>query len=673
MLVNRQIATNVSPPPSSPKAIQATSPTPAVESVGKPQQTKTPSPGTMRPSGLRTSTGAVNASKDSPILQQSLGQTAPEQLKAQFEGMAPAIQAEFSSLEIQPRGLLAEIQTARQSLKPVSKHQVLNLGDTTTGSTTKESTISRKLGTEVGGVPLDKDRLPGPDGTIDILGHGSKEIDSKTGQEIYKIEGKNPKELALLLKEKYGLKEIKTINLVSCQSENFRAAFEQALSDFGVIISDKVEGATGRVAVDRATGKMLDENVLGNLSQIDGHDGTLGKNFDNLISSNKVYPVGQLDVNGQIQLDPHHKVGEAGIIPFVGSLPLDQNITNTVKAVVASAVDQAFKEFTDRTLIQSLSDQYLALSSDFPSLHNPQIRIQGLFDYVGSSVSPGKGHTEGYGMLPTKLGYLIEERVTQIICQNIKANDPSLQGLNINFQVPIGGSIPDIVISSGSQPPFVHVDITASASTGHILDKDPVAWFSQDIHPYEVTYLSIPNEKIHEIFTTTTPISLDSLKDAAAAQLAAKQQIRSDLLTTLEPFVTLLLKDKATFPPEVNIGPKDNEDMVKSKAIKYYSNQMLNAPALDQFMRTGFVAKGGILNKGAKQIDPQNVFKTLLAIMKFNPESQKFNTQFKDQADVDMYYQSTLNIAKVIYSQWSPDLQQIFNNSWSDLSYPHPS
>ena len=174
--------------------------------------------------------------------------------------------------EITPESL----QKAKSTLKKVSQHQVLNLGDRRTGSPTKESSISRKLGSLVGGVPLDKEHLPDAKGIIDIVGHSSKTIDLKSGKEIYQIEGEDAQGLAEMLKHEYGLEKIKTLNLVSCESEQFMSDLKTALKGLGVEV-ETIKGAKGRVAVDRATGQMLDEAKVGNLARIKEHDGSLGE------------------------------------------------------------------------------------------------------------------------------------------------------------------------------------------------------------------------------------------------------------------------------------------------------------------------------------------------------------------------------------------------------------
>lgn len=162
--------------------------------------------------------------------------------------------------------MVDELQAARAKLKKVSQHQVLNLGAQSSGTTTKESSLSRKLGSEVGGVSFDKDIFPASGGTLDIVGHSDGTS----------IEGQNPKQLAAFLKS--ALPEgtqLKQLNLVSCHSEQFMADLKTELEHAGVSV-ETISGARGRVAVDRATGQMLDEAQVGDLEQVKGHDGGLG-------------------------------------------------------------------------------------------------------------------------------------------------------------------------------------------------------------------------------------------------------------------------------------------------------------------------------------------------------------------------------------------------------------
>jgi hypothetical protein len=225
--------------------------------------TSTPSSPTRKT--LHTGSQPIDVPSETSRVDASIAQANPSQIQERA--------SQFNKMGLVPSGfprLSPEtLQDARQNLRPVSQHQVLNLGAVDTGSTTQESARSRKLGSEVGGVPLDRDRLPGAQGTLDIVGHSS--------DNGMKIEGRSPQQLASLLKNQYGLQQINTIHLVSCKSEAFKAEFQQALSDLGVDVG-RVEGLHGKGAVDRTTGKMLDEAMVGDLSQIAGHDGGLGLN-----------------------------------------------------------------------------------------------------------------------------------------------------------------------------------------------------------------------------------------------------------------------------------------------------------------------------------------------------------------------------------------------------------
>jgi len=285
-------AARVAPPASSSPALETSKPVQTQESFAAARQ-----------SVVGNSTETVNPSQGGAQVKQGIDQVEPGQLLEQGQGLmeSPVVKAEFSdgatslpklppptppsslppppppppkvaasvSRGVQASGFLNEIRGFnKDSLKKVSQNQVLNLGEISSGTTTKESSNSRKLGSEVGGVSMETAwSLPGPEGSIDIVGHSS--------EGGTKIEGKSPQQLAQLLKEQYGLQKIKTINLVSCESEQFKTAFKQALADLGVEVGN-VEGTKGRVAVDRATGTVLDEAVVGDLDKIGGHDGSLG-------------------------------------------------------------------------------------------------------------------------------------------------------------------------------------------------------------------------------------------------------------------------------------------------------------------------------------------------------------------------------------------------------------
>jgi hypothetical protein len=413
--------------------------------------------------------------------------------------------------------LSADLLTqARANLKPVSQHQVLNLGDVSTGSTVKESSISRKLGSDVGGVPLDRDRLPHADGSIDIVGHSFD--GGKT------IEGKSPKQLAELLKQQFGLQHIKTIHLVSCQSEQFKAEFQQALAEVG-IQAGTVEAATGKVAVERTTGKMLDAATVGNLANIDGHDGELGWTIQTLRDAGKIAPPG---------LKPLGDFGNVQVIPFVNPQAAPHSAEAlAVAKKVGDAVHTAFSEFMSGALISNLAN-----SKAFPSSHVKPF-------LPGNEAEKADLFERGTPL--AKFGYLIEDRVTQLL---IESGGFSKH----NFQQAIGKSRPDIVVGN------IRVDLTAEASMGHILGKDPKAWFDEGNQSFEVTYPSLPQlgirpDQLSRLLSPGAAIDAGAIRALqekhAQEELLFRQTIGNELDAIISPF-----RDDASIFPKLNA--KDN-------------------------------------------------------------------------------------------------------------------
>jgi hypothetical protein len=465
----------------------------------------------------RPSTGPVNASHDGQQIKDTLGQRSPTQLQSQSQALleSPAVAEAFGP--VARPALSADLLTqARANLKPVSQHQVLNLGDVSTGSTVKESSISRKLGSEVGGSPLDRDRLPHADGSIDIVGH------SLDGGKT--IEGKSPKQLAELLKQQFGLQQIKTIHLVSCQSEQFKAEFQQALAEVG-IQAGTVEAATGKVAVERTTGKMLDAATVGNLANIDGHDGELGWTIQTLTDAGKITAP---------ELKPLGKFGNVQIIPFVNpqASPHSADALAVAKQV-GDAVHTAFSEFMSGALISNLAN-----SKAFPSSHVKPF-------LPGNEAEKADLFANGTPL--AKFGYLIEDRVTQLL---IESGDFSKH----NFQQAIGKSRPDIVVGS------IRVDLTAEASMGHILGKDPKAWFDDGNQSFEVTYPSLPQlgirpDQLSRLLSPGAAIDAGAIralqeKHAQEEQLFS-ETIANEVAAIIQPFRT----DPSIFP---KLNAKDN-------------------------------------------------------------------------------------------------------------------
>lgn len=335
---------------------------PSIQTLNKLSNTQA-SFSAARQSVVGKSTETVNPSQGGQQVRHGIEQGDGGQLLKQGQSLleSPRIKQEFGAVSSTPQtsrsGITPDMLVqARKNLKPVSQHQVLNLGDVSTGSATKESTISRKLGTAVGGVSLEKGLLPGPNGSIDIVGHSS--------DGGMKIEGKSPQQLAKLLKDNFDLKKIKTINLVSCESEKFKAEFHQALSDLGIEVGN-VESAKGRAAVDRATGKLLDEAVDGDLNKLVGHDGPLGKTISNL----DVHPQNLFDslsgINGLQKPTVFQDAEE--YLNSVQSNPanLKQFVQNLIRISKTTYPDQAarydfLQNITDDV---SIEDDHLSMSA----------------------------------------------------------------------------------------------------------------------------------------------------------------------------------------------------------------------------------------------------------------------------------------------------------------------
>jgi hypothetical protein len=612
----------------------------------------------------------VNVSQDKALIYQSLDNVAPQALAQRLEQLAqaPKIAEAFGPVCPQSLGTTATVLTeARQNLKPVSQHQILNLDET--GGLDKavvESGRTLKLRTD--GSVFAPERL-NPHATLEIVGHGSPD-----GKEIG---GKTPQQLAQLLKDS-GITQLHTLHLKSCYSEQFKSELGVALEQVGVRVN-YIQGFTGRIAIEMATGKTLTEQN-GLLTQSPEHSGELGRNFNNLVAYGKVYPgVGALDQGGQLQLGPDFKVGEAGIIPFMSSgTDLDPQILTTVKDSVGRAVDQAFDEFFKGQIVNRLADHFnqihQIMGNDCP-LHNPLNRINGLFEYIGEG-----GAEEGYGLLPTKLGYLIEERVTQLLFAQKQAETPPLDSLDINFQVPIGTSIPDIVLTDPNHPSMsVRVDITAAASVGHILDKDSKAWFGPGIHSYEVLYPSIPNKTVLGIFNGIEPPPLDKLKQAEVAKIAAKEQNRADILSKLQPIqdflqqnknklVQFVLNSESNSSTEANLK-RLRPDQLNGRVLPLLTNGQLGPSHLDHFMRV--MGLGATSAVASKSIDKQKVFEALLVVLRFdageNNVGGTVNFTFENGQQIDDFYNSAKNVASKLYNSWPSDYDVAFDSAFGNL------
>ena len=158
---------------------------------------------------------------------------------------------------------LSELKDAKQKLKAVSQHQVLNLNQVgesdTSRKTVVESGRSVKLkqgGTQFGtGIPLQAG------GALDVVGHGSP--DGKT------VGGLTAPQLAKKLKSG-GVTELAVIDLKSCYSSSFKTELQQCLSNEGIQVGE-IKSYEGTIAVSRETGTVLQGEEISTVR----HDGEL--------------------------------------------------------------------------------------------------------------------------------------------------------------------------------------------------------------------------------------------------------------------------------------------------------------------------------------------------------------------------------------------------------------
>lgn len=353
-----------------------------------------------------------------------------------------------------PRITAEELQTARQNLRPVSQHQVLNVHEEgesdSQRSTVVESGRSVKLGQ--GGSPFGVGMPLKAGGTLDIVGHGSP--DGRT------IGGKTAKQLARHIQES-GVTHLASINLKSCHSQAFAQALSReidVLNQNGANLNiEKITGASSRIAIDRATGNTLTELQVSQAGLSVNHDGLLGYTPEALLEKGHISEI--------------VKDGKVTILPFTNasSGACKADVIQGVQAHVGAAMKQALQEIEDGELLGNLS--------------HPDNVKRFASGHLASAIEHCKvsdaGNPKYDSTLIANVGYLIEDRVTQILIEKHGFD-------SANFQCTIGKSRPDIVLDGGN----LLVDLTASASSGHILHKDASVWFSPGVQSLEVTYPS---------------------------------------------------------------------------------------------------------------------------------------------------------------------------------------
>ncbi len=470
--------------PTSPAATPTT-PTPIQRSALLNAPPAPPPPPPVRsPQAFQRSTAAsgsrpLDLQAEAASINTAITQANPEQIQANA--------ARLNQLGLVPQGMPgitpAALQTARQNLKPVSQHQVFNVHDKhesdASRSTVVESGRSVKL--KQGGSPFGVGIVLKPGATVEVLGHGSP--DGRT------IGGKTPQQLAKQLKAG-GATQLAVLDLKSCHSEAFKAELEQCLASEGIQVG-QIKTYQGSIAVDRATGNALSQQqILASPVPIE-HDDFLIRGLANLKYA------------GNVTKDTTQ--GEAAILPFLNhqtGVEVSDEVIQAVKDTVGKALDQALQEITNKTFISNLQ------SSD-----NTALFVSGHLAHVSANVdSP-----DHESLMIAGVGYLIEDRVTQIL---LKEHGFSKD----NFQATIRSTRPDIVMGDGK----VLVDLTASNSAGHILDKDQSVWFHPSIQSLEVTYPSLRIEDAKSIIKSED-IDLSAIKTAQAQMKAEQQKFDSDM------------------------------------------------------------------------------------------------------------------------------------------------
>ena len=207
-----------------------------------------------RPLDLQAEAASINT---------AITQANPEQIQANA--------ARLNQLGLVPQGMPGitpeALQMARQNLKPVSQHQVLNLHDAHESDASRNTVVEsgRSVKLKQGGSPFGVGIVLKPGATIEVLGHGSP--DGKT------IGGKTPQQLAKQLKAG-GATQLAVLDLKSCHSEAFKAELQQCLASEGIQVG-QIKTYQGSIAVDRATGNALSQQQILTSPVPVKHDGFL--------------------------------------------------------------------------------------------------------------------------------------------------------------------------------------------------------------------------------------------------------------------------------------------------------------------------------------------------------------------------------------------------------------
>jgi hypothetical protein len=583
-----QLARTAAPTPSNSGAppSQASFEAQRLSTLGKSSQVVNPTQaGQVAKQGIDQADGGLISGQAEQLLSSSL---LAEAFGASGASPVPSTPSLDSSLTSE---LLTQ---GRQQLKPVSQHAVLNLGGF--DRTVDESARSLRLKTD--GTVFDKDRLPGPQGQLEIVGHGSSDG--------LLLGGQTANMLAKTLKQA-GVTQLDTLHLKSCHSAPFAVALSASLKAEGIQVRS-IQGFEGRIAIHETTGATLIETEAFSLGLIDGHSGDLGYSTSGLQSLGLIAaPVTQ---------------GAAEIIPFTGSSnqygTADPKITALVQQTVGKAVDQAFSEL---------------LSGDLPSILSTGRPPSGHLENTMARVGVTPPQTD---MLIANVGYLIEDRVTQILAS---------QGFDVrNFQQVIGKSRPDIVMGTHGE---IRVDITASSSVGHILSKDAPAWTGTDVNgnkiqSFEVIYPSLDIPTALDRLTSGTPIDLATLRSNMDAAKAEKDTFETTIKGGLDK------KLQEAFTALGFDGPRGLNGLQKKAVIEHVANAL----GVGNITVTHTLLKYGRLNLAslykstkAPSINSDHVTATVRALEPNNPV-------FQDQVN-RLLYPSQITQSGVSFSSSS--------------------
>lgn len=425
-----------------------------------------------RPLDLQAEAASINT---------AITQANPEQIQANA--------ARLNQLGLVPQGMPAitpeALQIARQNLKPVSQHQVLNLHDAHESDASRNTVVEsgRSVKLKQGGSPFGVGIVLKPGATVEVLGHGSP--DGKT------IGGKTPQQLAKQLKAG-GATQLAVLDLKSCHSEAFKAELQQCLASEGIQVG-QIKTYQGSIAVSRATGEVVQG---AGLEMMKGHDGTLA-----LGDCTKVDALSTDKINFLSFENKHSLSGELHNYP-----------AEVTKAIV-EATHEAYGSLVDGSIFTKLASG------------TPRSSHLSCVDALRKGSMPPS-------FLNAVAGYLIEDRVTQILKENSFIGEPNY---TVETQFTSGATRPDLVFSNPDKSGKVWLDLTASDSAGHILSKD-AQWLSKPLSIAEVTYPSLPKEVLSQIILDQSKFSPDQLATALADVDKAKAVKKANFRALTDKF-----------------------------------------------------------------------------------------------------------------------------------------